>query len=159
VILVATLASATTTVGFGTGLDARLGKGAVFIGYGAGPSFTQSVGEHWDVHGEGRLLVLAGASGLLRAGVGVHLTRGSWQPGAALDLGLFLGASLRAVTAENPELAPDVAPVLQLRLDPVRFVGETWSAELLRMQVGAGWDRGRPAPAFGVTVVEIGARY
>lgn len=156
ILLVAAALAGTTTFGFGTGLDARLGKGAVFIGYGAGPTVRHTFDDTWDIHGEARLLVLAGATGLVRVGVGAQLTRGSWSPGVGLDAGLFLGASLRAVTAENPVLAPDLAPVLQLRLDPLRFSGDTWTAEVLRLQVGAGLDRGEVAPAIGVTVVEVG---
>ena len=60
ILLVASALAGTTTFGFGTGLDARLGKGAVFIGYGAGPTVRHTVDDTWDIHGEARLLVLAG---------------------------------------------------------------------------------------------------
>lgn len=159
ILLVAAALAGNTTVGFGTGLDARLGKGAVFVGYGGGPWVAHRLDEHWDVHGDARLLLLAGATGLLRGGVGARVQRGSWSPGVGLDAAVFLGASLRAVTAEHPALAPDVAPVVQLRLDPLRFTWNHTTAEVLRLQVGAGVDRGELAPAVGVTVVEVGASW
>lgn len=147
------------TVGWATGVDARLGKGAVFVGAGGGPTWRMDLSERLDVHAEARWLVLAGSTFVGRAGVSARFPVGAWEPGAGLDAAVFWGASLRAVTAENPTLAPDVAPVLQARLDPLRFAGERWTAEALRLQIGSGWDRGRPALAFGITLVEAGARF
>jgi hypothetical protein len=146
------------SVGWSTGVDARLGKGAVFLGAGAGPFWRGDIGEHVDVHAEARWLALAGSTFLARAGAGLHLTHGAWEPGVGLDAAVFWGASLRAVTAENPTLAPDVAPALQLRVEPLRFVGERWSAGLLRLQVGSGWDRGEPALSVGVTLVDVAVK-
>jgi hypothetical protein len=146
-------------VGWGTGVDARLGKGAVFVGVGGGPTVRLDVGEHWDAHAEARVLVLAGTAGLARVGVGAHLTKEHWRPGLGLDAALFVEPSLRAVTTENPTLAPVLAPVLELRLDPLRFEGARWTAEVLRVEVGSGWDRGQPAIAFGVTVGEVGITF
>lgn len=144
------------TVGWGTGVDARLGKGAVFVGVGGGPTVTVALGEAFDVHGEARWLWLAGSSGLGRVGVGAHLTRGAYRPGVGLDVTLYVEPSLRAVTADDPTLAAPLAPALQLRLDPLRFASGRWTAEALRLEVGSGWDRGAPALAFGATVVEVG---
>ncbi|MFZ5475872.1 MAG: hypothetical protein ACOZNI_03780 [Myxococcota bacterium] len=146
-------------VGWGTGLDARLGKGAVFLGFGGGPRVGVEVAEHVDVHAEVRWLTLAGSTWLGRAGAGVHLERGAWQPGAGVDAAVFWGASLRAVTAENPNLVADVAPVLQLRLEPLRFAGERWSAGALRLAIGSGWDRGGPALSLGLTLADVTIRF
>jgi hypothetical protein len=73
-----------------------------------------------------------------------------------LDATGYIGATLRAVTAENPDLAADTALALQVRADPMRFAGGRWTAEVLRIEVGSGWDRGQPALAFGVTLAEVG---
>ncbi|MFN7142543.1 MAG: hypothetical protein ACK4YP_02110, partial [Myxococcota bacterium] len=143
------------TVGWGVGVDARLGKGAVFVGAGAGPSVTVALSEHLDAHAEVRWLTLAGSTWLVRGGVGARLPVGVWRPGVGLDATGYLGATLRAVTAENPDLAGDTALAIQLRLDPLRFQGGRWTAEVLRVEIGAGWDRGLPAVAFGVTVAEV----
>ncbi|MES2638319.1 MAG: hypothetical protein V4850_02525 [Myxococcota bacterium] len=143
-------------VGWGVGVDARLGKGAVFVGAGAGPTVRVGVGEHLDLHAEGRWLTLAGSTWLVRGGAGLHTTVGTWQPGVGLDVTGYLGATLRAVTAENPGLAGDSALAVQVRLEPLRFAKDRWSANVLRLDVGAGWDRARPALAVGVTVVEVG---
>ncbi len=147
------------TVGWGTGVDARLGKGAVFVGAGGGPTVEVALSEHLDAHAEVRWLTLAGSTWLVRGGVGARLVVGTWRPGVGLDATGYLGATLRAVTAENPDLAPDSALALQARLDPLRFTKGRWAAEALRIEVGAGWDRGAPALAFGVTLAEVGVRF
>lgn len=144
------------TIGWGTGVDARLGKGAVFVGVGGGPTLSVAINDHVDVHGEARWLWLAGSSGVGRVGVGAALQHGAWRPGLGLDVALFVEPALRAVTADNPTLAAPVAPALQVRLDPLRFHSGRWTAEALRLELGAGWDRGAVAPSFGVSVAEIG---
>lgn len=53
-------------------------------------------------------------------------------------------------------MASPVAPAVQLRLDPLRFRSGRWTAEVLRVEIGAGWDRGALAPAFGATLAEVG---
>jgi len=146
-------------VGFGVGVDARLGKGAVFVGAGAGPTARVDLGRYAEVHGEARLLVLAGTAGLVRGGVGLHHGVGAWDPGVGLDLGGWFGASLRAVTEENPELVAGRALTAQVRLDPLRFRSEGATVEVLRLQVGSGWDRGQPALAVGVTLAEVALRW
>lgn len=145
-------------LGWGTGLDARLGKGAVFLGVGGGPRAQVELGERLDVTAEARWLTLAGSSWMARAGVGMHLERGAWQPAAGVDAAVFWGASLRAVTQDNPDLVADWAPALQLRLEPMRFATERVQAGALRLQVGSGWDRGRPALSVGVTLVDVAVR-
>jgi hypothetical protein len=150
---------ALVAVGWGVGVDARLGKGAVFVGAGAGPAVNVALGPNWDVHAEGRWLTLAGSTWLLRGGVGVHTTAQRWQPGVGLDATGYLGATLRAVTEENPGLAGDSALSLQARVDPLHFAADRWNASVLRLDVGAGWDRGRPALAVGMTVLEVGITF
>lgn len=146
-------------VGFGVGVDARLGKGAVFVGAGAGPTVRLDLGPVVELHGEARLLVLAGTNGLVRGGVGVHHAWGAWDPGVGVDVGGWFGASLRAVTEENPELEAGRALTLQGRLDPLRFRSEHATVEVLRVELGSGWDRGRPALAVGVTLTEVALRW
>lgn len=157
-ILVAA-AMAAPVVGWSTGFDARLGKGAAYVGVGGGPTVSAPIGQHLDLHAEARLLVLAGTVGLVRGGVGVSTRMQRWQPGAGLDVGVFIGPSLRAVTADNPDLSPDAAPVVQLRVDPLRFTEGRFTGELLRLQVGGGFERGAFAPAFGVTIAEVGVTW
>lgn len=150
---------AAVALGWGTGVDARLGSGAVFLGFGGGPTVTVALPKHFDLHAEARWLVLAGNASVYRLGAGWSADLGKgWSPGLGLDVGLFQGAALRAVTEENPVFAPDVAPVLQLRLDPLRWRGERFTAEALRLQVGSGLDRGAPALSVGVTLAEVGIR-
>lgn len=143
-------------IGLGTGVDARLGKGAVFVGVGAGPTVTVALVEHVDVHAEARWLTLAGNTWLLRGGAGLSARVGTWRPGVGLDVTGYIGATLRAVTAENPTLADDTALALQLRIDPLRFAKGRFTAEALRIELGSGWDRGAPALAFGVTLAGVG---
>jgi hypothetical protein len=152
-------AASAASVGWSTGFDARLGKGAAYVGVGGGPTVRFDLSEHVDLHGEARLLVLAGTVGVFRAGVGVSTKKDHWNPGLGLDVALFAGPSLRAVTAENPALAAPVAPALQLRLDPLRFGVDSFSAEVLRIEVGGGYERGALAPAFGVTFAEVAVRW
>jgi len=146
-------------VGWGVGVDARLGKGAVFVGAGAGPSVRVGLGRYVDLHAEGRWLALAGSTWLVRGGAGAHATVGDWRPTVGLDLTGYLGATLRAVTAENPELAADSALAVQARIEPLRFERGAFEASALRVDVGAGWDREQPALAVGLTVVEIGVSF
>lgn len=158
-LVAAALAGAPTDLGFGVGVDARLGKGAVFVGAGAGPTVRVDLGSVVELHGEARLLVLAGTNGLVRGGVGVHHAIGAWDPGAGVDVGGWFGASLRAVTEENPELEAGRALTLQARLDPLRFRSEHATVEVLRVELGSGWDRGRSALAVGVTLTEVALRW
>jgi hypothetical protein len=154
--LVAVAEAHPVAVGWGVGVDARLGKGAVFVGAGAGPTVEVPLGGVWDAHAEARWLTLASNTWLVRGGAGAHWEKGAWRPGVGLDATGYIGATLRAVTAENPDLAADTALALQVRADPMRFAGGRWTAEVLRIEVGSGWDRGQPALAFGVTLAEVG---
>lgn len=158
-LLPALALAAEIAAGWGVGLDARLGSGAVYVGYGGGPSVSVGLSDHLDAHAEVRWLTLAGSTWLYRAGVAARARATGWRPGAGLDLALFHGASLRAITDENPTLAADVAGVVQARLSPLRWEGERGYAEALRVEAGAGLDRGALAPALGLTVVEAGLRW
>jgi len=143
------------SVGWGTGVDARLGKGAVFVGAGAGPALTVRLSDALDAHAEARWLTLASSTWLVRGGVSAHATVGTWRPALGLDVTGYLGATLRAVTAENPDLAGDSALAVQARIDPLRFSRGRWTASALRVDIGAGWDRGEPALAIGATLAEV----
>lgn len=146
-------------LGFGMGLDARLGGGAAYVGVGAGPTVGVELAEHWRVDAEARWLVLAGNTVLVRAAGEWQLRSDGWSPAAGLAVGMVQGAALRAVTDAEPSFVANVAPMAQVRLAPLRFQGEGASAEVLRLDVGVSPDRGRAAPAFGVTLVEAAVRF
>lgn len=146
------------TVSWGTGVEARLGKGAVFVGAGGGPSLSATLAPTFEVNAEARWLWLAGSTGLGRLGFSGFLERGDWRPRLGLEVTVYVEPSLRAVTVEDPTLASPVAPALQLRVDALRFASGSLVASALRLDVGFGWSRGAAAPAFGLTLVDVGMR-
>jgi hypothetical protein len=145
------------------GADVLTGPRELVAGIGSGPGYRFHAREPWRLVGEARFLIMAGNRVSLAIGgeydFDFDFGSGSWRPSIGIFGHVYLGHRLVIVDSDDPTPVTLPTMALSLRLSPLHFMNERYSATALALSPAVGVSS-RPWPVgFSITLLAVGARF
>jgi hypothetical protein len=143
------------------GADFLNGPRELIAGLGSGPGYRFHLDDSWRLASEVRFLVVAGNRVSLALGgeYGFDLGADSWRPSIGIFGHVYVGHQLLIVDSDNPEPAALPSMAVSLRLSPLHFSDEHYSATVLAVSPAVGVTSSPMPMGFFITVLAVGARF
>lgn len=141
------------------GVDFLNGPRELIVGLGGGPGYRFHVSDSWQLAGEARFLMMAGNRVSVALGGEYAFGSGSWRPSIGVFSHVYLGHTVAIIDSDNPEPVALPAIAFALRLSPLHFSNERYTATALAVSPAVAVTSSPFPVGFSITLLAVGARF